>query len=158
MPGAVTAQQAANTKAALAGKPLPYQTGFLEALAQDALPLFAEIAPAFPEAAAAIKAPTVAGAGAGAAGAAAGALENQGKQAAENLLKGKVKKGLGNVAKDAGSAAAKGVAALSVGALFTDIGLWKGLGMVIAGGILILIGILNLAGVDAGGIARRVIP
>ena len=62
----------------------------------------------------------------------------------------------------AGQAAQKGAqvlgSALSLTALFSNIGLWKGVGMVIAGGILILIGILNLAGVDAGGVARRVIP
>ena len=62
------------------------------------------------------------------------------------------------VASTVANNAGKALTALSIGALFSNIGLWKGVGMVIAGGILILIGILNLAGVDAGGVARRVIP
>lgn len=54
----------------------------------------------------------------------------------------------------------KALGSLAIAALFTDIGLWKGLGMVIAGAVLVLIGIMNLAGVDPGGIAgtaRKVI-
>jgi hypothetical protein len=41
-----------------------------------------------------------------------------------------------------------GSAPLSVGALFTDIGLWKGIGMAIASAILVLIGILNPRNID----------
>ena len=54
--------------------------------------------------------------------------------------------------------AAKTVAgALSVGALFTNIGLWKGIGMVLGGAVLVLIGLFQLAGVEPGGVARKVI-
>jgi hypothetical protein len=79
-------------------------------------------------------------AGAGAAGAEAGAA-GAGAGAASTAA---------NIGKSV-------LGALTVSSLFTNIGLWKGLGMVVAGAVLVLIGILNLAGVDPGTVAKRVV-
>ena len=138
-------QQYLNQRAALKGLPEPFNPSFAEALIQDLLPLAAQFGPA------------IGGAG-GAAGGAGAAAEGG---TAEGAAAGGAAGGAASAAKTVLSNVPKALTALSVGALFSNIGLWKGVGMVIAGGILILIGILNLAGVDAGGIgrtARRVIP
>ena len=64
-------------------------------------------------------------------------------------------KGVVSTVASKGAQALTGAAsALSVSALFSNIGLWKGVGMVLAGAVLVLIGILNLAGVDPGGIGH----
>lgn len=54
---------------------------------------------------------------------------------------------IGNTAKNV-------VGAFSLSALFGSQSLWAGVGMVLAGAVLILIGIMNLAGVDAGGLGH----
>lgn len=98
--------------------------------------------------------------GAASGGAAAGEGAAGGAAAGEGAAAGGAGAAAGGAAKSVGEKAVKaalGVAgALSISELLGKVGLWKGIGLTIAGAVLILIGILNLAGVDPSSVVKRV--
>lgn len=79
------------------------------------------------------------------------AAETGAAAAGGSAISNAIKSGVSKVGSAVGSGAVKkAVGALAISSLLTQPGIWKGVALVIAGAVLVLLGILGLAGVDAG--------